>query len=144
MKFCYACGHTTGGEPLFCNSCGRSYDVKLCPKLHVNARIAEACSQCGSRDLSTPQPKIPVGWMSLAVLVRVVTGVLILGFSAPLLRAFFAALFRGSMPTDRVFFGVFVVIILCSVWAILPDVSRRIIHRSLLRKSGFLRSQDPR
>src|SRR6267378_3273322 len=68
MKYCYACGHTTGGEPLFCNSCGRSYDVKLCPRLHVNPRLAEACSQCGTRDLSTPQPKVALRWRVFAFL----------------------------------------------------------------------------
>jgi hypothetical protein len=64
------CGHTTGGEPRFCNFCGRSYDMKLCPKLHVNPRLAEACSQCGTRDLSTPQPKVPLRWLVFAFLSR--------------------------------------------------------------------------
>jgi hypothetical protein len=140
MKFCYACGHTTGGEPLFCNSCGRSYDVKLCPKLHVNPRIAEACSQCGSRDLSIPQAKIPVPWTLLAVLAQVVSGILVLCFSAPILAAFFADLSLGSATNDRLFIGMFAVIVLCSLWVILPDVSRRIIHRSLIRKSGLTRN----
>ena len=45
------------GKPLFCGHCGRTYNVKLCPRLHTNPRIAEVCSQCGSRDLSTPQPE---------------------------------------------------------------------------------------
>ena len=144
MKFCYACGHTTGGEPLFCNSCGRSYDVKLCPKLHVNPRIAEACSQCGSRDLSIPQPKIPILWKFLAILVQVVSGILILCFSIPLLVAFFADFSVGSTPNDRLFLGVFVVIILCSMWAILPDLSRQIIRRSLIRKSVSLHSHNSR
>jgi hypothetical protein len=58
MKYCYHCGRITTGEPLFCMFCGRTYDVKLCPRLHVNARFADCCSQCGSRELSTPQPKV--------------------------------------------------------------------------------------
>ena len=64
MKYCYHCGHMTAGEPLFCDHCGRSYDVKLCPRLHPNPRGAEVCSQCGSRELSTPQPKIPMSWQA--------------------------------------------------------------------------------
>ena len=59
MKYCFACNCITAGEPLFCNFCGKSYDLKLCPRLHHNPRNAEACSQCGSRDLSTPQPNVP-------------------------------------------------------------------------------------
>src|SRR6202167_1008942 len=61
MKYCFNCNRITPGEPLFCNSCGYSYDVKLCPRRHRNPRSAQACSQCGSRDLSTPQPRRP-GW----------------------------------------------------------------------------------
>jgi len=28
----------------------------LCPRLHANPRGAQVCTQCGSRDLSEPQP----------------------------------------------------------------------------------------
>ena len=138
MKFCYSCGHTTGGERLFCNSCGRSYDVKLCAKLHVNPRTADACSQCGSRDLSTPQPKIPLSWRFFAVLTQVVFALLLLCLSIPILAAFFNDLSRRSAAKDRLFGAVFILVVLWSMWVILPDVSRRIIHRSLRRKSGFL------
>ena len=31
MKYCYQCGRMTAGEPLYCQLCGRTYDVKLCP-----------------------------------------------------------------------------------------------------------------
>ncbi len=74
MKYCYECGRITAGEPLFCNFCGRSYNVKLCPRHHPNPRIAEVCSQCGSRELSTPQPKVSIGWWLLEGLVRVFLG----------------------------------------------------------------------
>lgn len=56
MHFCRNCRRITPGLPRFCPSCGRSYDVKLCPRLHVNPRDAHACAACGSVDLSTPQP----------------------------------------------------------------------------------------
>jgi len=74
MKYCFQCGRMTAGEPLFCGTCGRTYDVKLCPRLHVNPRGAEVCSKCGSRELSTPQPKIPMSWKLLAILVRLGSG----------------------------------------------------------------------
>ena len=77
MNYCYHCGHITPGEPLFCNHCGRSYDVKLCPRLHPNPRTAEVCSKCGSRELSTPQPKIPLSLKLLAILVRLGLGLLL-------------------------------------------------------------------
>jgi hypothetical protein len=77
MKYCYQCGRMTDGEPLFCNHCGRSYDVKLCPRLHPNPRGAEVCSKCGSRELSIPQPMIPMSWRLLALLVRLGLGLLL-------------------------------------------------------------------
>jgi len=58
MRLCTNCYQITAGRPLFCNRCGRSYNVRLCSKLHVNPRPAKICSQCGSKDLSTPQPKV--------------------------------------------------------------------------------------
>ena len=77
MTYCYNCGHMTAGEPLFCSKCGRTYDVKLCPRLHPNPRGAEVCSKCGSRELSTPQPKIPLSLKLLAILVRLGLGLLL-------------------------------------------------------------------
>lgn len=77
MTYCYNCGHMTAGEPLFCSKCGRTYDVKLCPRLHPNPRSAEVCSKCGSRELSTPQPKIPLSLKLLAILVRLGLGLLL-------------------------------------------------------------------
>jgi hypothetical protein len=77
MNYCYQCGHMTAGEPLFCAKCGRTYDVKLCPRLHANPRNAEVCSKCGSRELSTPQPKVPMSLRLLAIVVRLVLGLLL-------------------------------------------------------------------
>ena len=77
----------TAGEPLFCSHCARTYDVKLCPRLHQNARGAEVCSQCGSRDLSTPQPKIPMTWRLLALLLRLGLGLLLFYITLSLLVA---------------------------------------------------------
>lgn len=65
MRYCYHCGRITPGDPLFCNVCGRSFDRKLCPRLHPNPRSAEICSRCGSRELSTPQPKVGLEWRFL-------------------------------------------------------------------------------
>src|SRR5438552_18431561 len=77
VKFCYHCGRVTVGEPLFCNFCGRSYDVKLCPKLHANPRGTRVCSKCGSTELSTPQPRVPA-WAIFLQFVFTVIGRLIL------------------------------------------------------------------
>ena len=63
MRYCHNCHRVTNGEPLFCQSCGCTFDAKLCPSRHLNPRWATVCSQCGSRDLSTPAPRIPI-WLA--------------------------------------------------------------------------------
>lgn len=78
MRYCNFCHRLTTGQPLFCNFCGRSYDVKLCPSRHINPRAATICSECGSRDLSTPQPPISFSRIVLFRFLRILPGVLLL------------------------------------------------------------------
>jgi len=85
MTYCYFCGSLTAGEPLFCSRCGRTYDVKLCPRLHRNPRGATVCSLCGSREMSTPQPKVPMSWRLAALVLRLSLGVLLFYISLSLL-----------------------------------------------------------
>src|SRR5437588_5519156 len=80
MKYCYECGRLTPGEPLFCNFCGRSYDVKLCPRLHVTPRGTRAWSKCESRELSTPQPRVPF-WATLLLFLLTLVPRLVLSVS---------------------------------------------------------------
>lgn len=77
MRYCRNCQKFTSGQPAFCQFCGRSYGVKLCPRGHRNPRSANSCSECGSHELSTPHApqsgmsKIGtiVGFLILSVLV---------------------------------------------------------------------------
>lgn len=78
MRLCTNCLQITIGKPLFCNRCGSSYNVKLCPKLHVNPRPAKVCASCGSKDLSTPQPKASLFLIPLIFLIRMGPGLLLL------------------------------------------------------------------
>src|SRR5438132_13577108 len=77
LKFCLYCGRDTVAEPLFCNFCGRSYDVKLCPKLHANPRGTRVCSKCGSAELSTPQLRVPL-WAKIPLFLLMLLPSLIL------------------------------------------------------------------
>jgi RNA polymerase subunit RPABC4/transcription elongation factor Spt4 len=117
MKYCYQCGKLTAGEPLFCGTCGRTYDVKLCPRLHVNPRGAEVCSKCGSRELSTPQPKIPMSIRLLALLARLGLGLLLFYASLSLI----VALVRTpAVRSDLVALGTLMAC-LWWLWSKLPD-----------------------
>lgn len=140
MKYCFQCGRLTSGEPLFCNFCGSSFDVKLCPRLHPNPRVATVCSQCGSRELSSPQPRVSIWWRALAFLVRVVLGALLVWLSLALLVTTVKQFIQ--MPVVQA--GMIVIGILLTglwfLWAMLPHWIRKVIRRSLGRKED--RSRD--
>jgi hypothetical protein len=117
MKYCYQCGKMTAGEPLFCGTCGRSYDAKLCPRLHVNPRGAEVCSKCGSRELSTPQPRIPMSLRLLALLARLGLGLLLFYVSLSLVIALVRT---PEVQKAFVAFGILLAA-LWWLWSKLPD-----------------------
>lgn len=129
MKYCSACGRVTPGDPLFCNSCGSSYDVKLCPRLHRNSRHAEVCSECGSREFSTPQPRMPF----LKRILRFGERTLI----ASALMLLFLAFVIGLLSTKEgqnafVGFGV-VAGIVWWLWSLIPEGIKKRIHRTRKR-----------
>jgi RNA polymerase subunit RPABC4/transcription elongation factor Spt4 len=129
-KYCYACGTVTSGKPFFCSSCGRSYDVKLCPRRHVNPRFVEICPQCGSRDLSTPQPKIPLHWKMLAFALRIL-------FSILLVLVILAVIGEAlRTQVGQAFFLLLVLVLgtLCALWFMLPHWFRTFIHWLLKRR----------
>src|ERR1043166_6053958 len=88
MRICHQCGRITSGKPSFCIWCGRSYNVRLCPRLHANPRDAQSCSTCGSHDLSIPQQKLPLWFKPLIFLAGLVPGILLLSVSLVYLAYF--------------------------------------------------------
>ena len=134
MRYCYSCNKITTGTPLFCNFCGRSYNVKLCPRLHTNPRSAEACSQCGSRDLSTPQPKVPLWVPVIEFLVSLVPGLVLAILSAAVIGFAIVELLRSP----RMLFAFLMLGIalgfLWWVWSKLPSWFRTAVYRLLKRR----------
>jgi RNA polymerase subunit RPABC4/transcription elongation factor Spt4 len=134
MKYCFNCNRITPGEPLFCNACGRSYNVKLCPRRHVNPRNAEACSQCGSRDLSTPQPRVPWWAPVLEFLFSLIPGV-VLGFVS--LVVIVLGVNALVQRPDLLLAVVLLLIplgILWGIWSQLPQWFRTAIYKMLRRR----------
>jgi RNA polymerase subunit RPABC4/transcription elongation factor Spt4 len=134
MKYCYNCGRITAGEPLFCNFCGRSYNVKLCPRLHVNPRNAEACSQCGSRDFSIPQPRAPFWAPIVQFLLSLLPGLILAVLTAAVIVFFVTELMTRP---DMVCAAIRLLIalgFLWWVWSELPAWFRRAIHNLLKRR----------
>lgn len=134
MRYCTNCSRLTAGQPLFCNHCGRSYDVKLCPSRHVNPRTAQVCSTCGSRDLSTPQPRLAFWAAPLVWLVSALPGVLLLVLSVMLLFGLVDALANNQQELLPYLFSTALVVgILWVAYMHLPGFIRGVI-RKLFRK----------
>ena len=133
MRYCYHCNRITAGEPLFCNFCGRSYDIKLCARLHPNPRAADVCSQCGSRDLSQPHPRVPFWMRPFLLLLGKLPGVILLLLSVALLVALVQALLTDPRTLGAVFAFGFVLAMLWLLYLQLPGFLRRGIGRLLSR-----------
>ena len=134
MKYCYYCGHLTPGEPLYCNSCGRTYDVKLCGGRHPNPRSAEVCSQCGSRDLSTPQPRVPLWARCFAFLMRIVIGFLLVYLGVVLLVALLKGILASPQAMNALVSLGILGALLYWLWQQLPQWMRKVFHRMVGRK----------
>src|SRR5258707_6205548 len=132
MRYCYNCDRITPGEPLFCNYCGRSYDVKLCPRMHPNPRSAEACSRCGSRDLSTPQPRRPLWAPPLQFALSLIPGVLLFLASVAFVL-FFLNPVLANVLIPFMMLGI-ALGILSSMWSQIPQWFRKAIYTMLKRK----------
>ena len=134
MRYCNHCHRITPGEPLFCNFCAHSYDFKLCPHRHPNPRNAEACSQCGSRELSTPHPRVPLWLAPLVALLSVFPGLLLLGLTL----LFVIGLINALVSNQQLLFQFMLVgLMLAFLWYLymhLPAFLRRFITR-LFRRS---------
>jgi len=139
MKYCYHCNRITPGEPLFCNYCGRSYDAKLCPRHHVNPRSAEVCSQCGSREFSTPQPRMPFQTKVLVVLTMFVLGAVLLLTSLLLIVEVLKAALSNAQVQGAAVGIVILIALLWWMWLQIPHWLRKFVQRffhSLRREKG--------
>ena len=134
MKYCYACNHITPGEPLFCNFCGRSYDVKLCPRMHPNPRKAQACSKCGSRDFSTPQPRVPWWAPLLEFVLSCIPGLLLVTASVLGVVAVLHAILANPAALVALVFPLISLAILWWMWTQIPAWFRKAIYDLLKRK----------
>lgn len=136
MKYCFACGRITSGEPLYCSYCGRTYDVKLCPARHPNPRYAEVCSKCGSRDLSTPQPRISFLWKFVAILLRIALGLIAIA----IVLAVLLGTLQGLLTSPRMQEAALVLGILAGLlwwaWHALPDGVKKLARWAWKQRRG--------
>lgn len=143
-RYCYNCNRITAGEPLFCNFCGRSYNVKLCPRLHANPRNSQICSQCGSRDLSTPQPKVPFWVPVLEFVLRIIPGAALAIVSVVAVVLLLLAIFTRPELLFSVVLLLLALGFLWWAWSQIPASFRRFIQRLLTRRPNGRQRRQPR
>ena len=97
--------------------------------------MAEACSRCGSRNLSFPQPRVPFLWRIPAVALLLALGLCLAALSSAFAIEVWKSLaVRGALSGDLVVHGL-ILALLWGLWSILPDCLRIVIRRLLKRRS---------
>jgi hypothetical protein len=124
----------TPAKPYFCDHCGRSYDVRLCPRLHPNPRSAELCARCGSPDLSTPQPRGPWWVPVVQFLCSLIPGAFLSVGSLVILIAFSIAILEHPEALLSLLFLGIAYGILWQMWSEIPAWIRTHIYRLLKRR----------
>jgi len=125
MRYCFHCSRVTLGEPRFCNFCGRTYDLKLCHRLHENSREAEVCAECGSRDLTLPQPKLSFWLRPLLFLLSLLPGFFLIFLTAGFFLIYVYVLF--SRP-DLLFRCMLLSLVLGLLWLVYIELPGRVRH----------------
>jgi len=134
MKLCFSCRRVTPGTPSYCHYCGKTYNVRLCSRGHINPRSANVCSQCGSKELSTPQRKIPFLLKPLIFLLSHLVGIILLVSLVGFLGFFVYKLFidpNGLLPLMCL---GFLLGLLFLIWMMLPGFIRKPIKWIFRRK----------
>jgi RNA polymerase subunit RPABC4/transcription elongation factor Spt4 len=133
MRYCNQCHRITQGEPMFCNFCGRSFDLRLCPSRHPNPRNAEICSQCGSRELSTPHPHVSLWLQGLIKILGILPGLALVAVSV----LFVFGLVHALVENQQLLFQATIAGgMLCFLWYLyskLPHFIQRLISKVFTR-----------
>lgn len=131
MRYCPFCHRWNTGRPQFCNYCGRTWHVRLCPRGHDNPPDTHYCGTCGSADLTdTAGPRAPWIWLiRLAVMV--------------ILILFVITIIRSPFSLSQQFIAYIIAIVLLFIGlnlviSILPNPIRRPVSSGLniLKRTG--------
>jgi len=114
MKHCFTCKRNRPDNAKFCPGCGSTFDVRYCPRLHLNSPTAEYCTECGSSDLSAADHRPPESKM-------MVIFALAAGFTVLLVSYF---LLYSSLQARSPFL-LLLIILAASVFAIFGSSNHR-------------------
>ncbi len=92
------------------------------------------CSQCGSRDLSTPQPKVPFWGRVLVAAITILLEILILALAFLLALMLLRAVFSNTNVVNALV-GIGIMLgLLWWIWFQIPLWMRKTMHRLLRGK----------
>jgi len=81
MRYCWYCQRINPGKPLFCQYCGRTFEIRVCSHCHhINPKEALYCENCGSQELSEIAGSSPLWLVILRVLSRIFVFLLVISF----------------------------------------------------------------
>ena len=134
MRFCPHCRRLNPGRPMICHYCGRTWQVRLCPRGHENPPDSHFCGICGSADLSETAGPVPF-WIWL---IRIASLIIFIVFIASLRLPEFHL-------TDQISALVIAITILLvginMVLSILPGQARKIVMMvTKTAKGWFIRA----
>lgn len=89
---------------------------------------------CGSRDLSTPQPKVSLWWKLAAAALRFLIGIFVVALLVLVGLAILAHLLQDSQFQGALVVLVILFSLLWWLWTELPQCLRSVIRRALRRK----------
>ena len=134
MRYCNQCKKLTLGEALFCNHCGSSFNEKLCPSSHVNARNATACRECGSREFSTPAPPVSLPLRLLLSVGSILPGVVLAGLMLLVVFGIVQAILTNQQVQASMICLLFILAILFYAYMHLPGFLKSLIKSAFRSK----------
>ena len=101
----------------------------------MNSRFAQVCSQCGSRELSTPAPHLPFWMKPFLLLLSILPGFVLLLLSFVFIAVFIRQLLSDPNALLKLM-SVGLVLGLCwYIWINLPGLFRKTVLK-VIKKGG--------
>lgn len=135
MRYCANCKRLNMGEPVFCQYCGRSFNVRICRSCgHMNPTDALACRKCGRTNLSEPS-----GDHSILPLIKFLIKIICWPLAILLALQFIKAILMNLQAVAPL---VIMVGLFALAYSFLPEIVKKLIRRILKSLKGLFVKKD--
>lgn len=135
MKYCAHCKRLNFGDPVFCQYCSHSFNVRICRGCgHMNPIDALSCRRCGRTNLSEPSGSSSV-WPLVKFLVKILFWPLVIIMAFSLVKAMLANL-QAFAPLI-IMVGLFAL-----TYSFLPEIVKKLIRGMLKSLKGLFIKKD--